>query len=103
MVEGKCLAEPCDLHGLSDAHGAYRGTRGGHLVEEQPGLGETRGKRIGVSEPGERRPRLELPLAAQRERTLERRDGAVEIAFHEKHATMRGLRFYECERMILGF
>src|SRR5262245_15974296 len=65
MIEGTRFAEPRDLHGLSDAHGAYRGIRCGDLVQELPGLGEARGERINVSEPGERRPRLELPLTAQ--------------------------------------
>src|SRR5262252_7343438 len=58
MIEGTGLAEPCDLHGLPDTHGAYGGIRCGDLVQELPGFGESRGQRIGVSEPGERRPRL---------------------------------------------
>src|SRR5262249_61471181 len=90
MIEGTRLAEPRDLHGLSDAHGTYRGIRCGDLIQELPGLGETRRKRVSVSEPGERRPRLELPLPAQREPALERRDGAVEGALHGKHAPEGG-------------
>ncbi len=61
------------------------------------------GDRPRVSEAGENRPRLEVPLVGDPARTFQGIDGAIEVALSEGHSTHARQRLGESEWVVGAF
>ena len=102
-LEQVCLAEPRELHRPSHAHRTHRRRVLYHAFEKAPPLVCAPGERARVSETGENRPRLEVPLTGEAARALQSIDGLVEITQSEGHATNARQGLGKCVRVVSAF
>jgi len=83
LLEQTGFAEPPELHGPAHAHGAHCGCAFYHVCEKTAGFRRPPRENVRVAETSEHGPGRESPLDDENARTLQCREGLLEIALGE--------------------
>src|SRR5262245_2349899 len=83
FLEQTGFAEPPELHGPAHAHGAHGRRALYHIGEETAGFRRPLREHVRVTETGKHSPGLQMPFDDEDARTLQRREGLLEISLGE--------------------